>query len=65
MSASWPGRKGSPQDRPTPKAVSDGAPQSMKFDEADEIDDDALNAELWRAIRGTDPPAPTSSFFSR
>jgi len=39
--------------------------ESMNFEEADQIDDDALNAELWRGIRGTDPPAPTSSFFSR
>ena len=30
--------------------------EKMDFSEADRIDDDALNAELWRAIRKTDPP---------
>jgi YVTN family beta-propeller protein len=35
------------------------------FEEADRIDDDVMNDVLWRALRGTDPPAPTRSFFSR
>ena len=37
----------------------------MDFDEADRIDDDELNDILWLAIRGTDPPAPVRSFFTR
>jgi len=36
----------------------------MDFDEADEIDDDELNAILWIAIKGTEPPAPVRSYFS-
>jgi hypothetical protein len=36
----------------------------MDFDEADEIDDDELNAILWIAIKGTEPPVPVRSFFS-
>jgi len=37
----------------------------MDFRDADRIDENKLNADLWRTIRGTDPPAPVSSFFSR
>jgi hypothetical protein len=37
----------------------------MDFSEEDRIDDDVLNQILWRAIRGTEPPAPVRSFFSR
>ena len=37
----------------------------MDFSEADRIDDDELNDILWRAIRNTDPPAPTRSYFAR
>ena len=36
----------------------------MDFDEADEIDDDELNAVLWIAIKGTEPPVPVRSYFS-
>jgi DNA-binding beta-propeller fold protein YncE len=35
----------------------------MKWDEADEIDDNELNQILWLAIKGTTPPAPTRSLF--
>ena len=45
--------------------VSAAQDAAMDFREADENDDDALNAVLWRAIRKTDPPAPVASFFSR
>ncbi len=38
--------------------------QQMDFSEADQIDDDELNDILWRAIRGTNPPAPVRSYFS-
>jgi hypothetical protein len=37
----------------------------MDFSEADRADDDELNDILWRAIRNTDPPAPTRSYFAR
>lgn len=37
----------------------------LDFSEADMIDDDELNDILWIAIRGTDPPAPVRSIFSR
>jgi len=33
------------------------------FREADMADDDELNAQLWRTIRGGEPPPPVSSFF--
>jgi YVTN family beta-propeller protein len=36
----------------------------MDFDDADEIDDDELNAILWIAIKGTEPPVPVRSYFS-
>jgi DNA-binding beta-propeller fold protein YncE len=38
--------------------------EKMDFDEADEIDDDELNAILWIAIKGTEPPVPVRSYFS-
>jgi DNA-binding beta-propeller fold protein YncE len=41
------------------------ASNRMKFDEADEIDDDLLNEILWKAIKGTDAPAPVRSFFGK
>jgi hypothetical protein len=37
----------------------------MDFRDADRVDENRLNAVLWRAIRGVDAPAPVSSFFSR
>jgi YVTN family beta-propeller protein len=37
----------------------------MKFDEADENDDDELNDMLWRAIRKDAPPPPVRSIFGR
>jgi DNA-binding beta-propeller fold protein YncE len=37
----------------------------MDFSQADLNDDDALNDILWRAIRGTDPPAPVRSMFAK
>ena len=36
----------------------------LDFSDADRIDDDELNAILWRAIKGTEPPAPVRSFFA-
>ncbi|HEU0141285.1 MAG TPA: bifunctional YncE family protein/alkaline phosphatase family protein [Bryobacteraceae bacterium] len=48
-------------------ASSPTAARSARLDlsEADRIDDDELNDILWRAIRGTEPPAPVRSFFAR
>ena len=48
-------------------AVSPTAARSKELDfrEADLNDDDEMNDILWRAIRGTSPPAPVRSFFSR
>ncbi len=39
------------------------AARHMDFSEADRNDDDEMNAEIWRAVRGTDPPPPTHSFY--
>jgi hypothetical protein len=41
------------------------ASNRMKFDEADENDDDELNDVLWRAIRKDEPPPPVRSYFGR
>jgi DNA-binding beta-propeller fold protein YncE len=37
---------------------------ALDFSEADLIDDNELNEILWRAIKGTEPPAPSRSYFS-
>ena len=37
----------------------------MKFEEADENNDDELNDILWRAIRKDEPPPPVRSYFGR
>jgi hypothetical protein len=37
----------------------------LDFSQADLNDDDELNDILWRAIRGTEPPAPTRSIFAK
>jgi YVTN family beta-propeller protein len=37
----------------------------LDFQEADRNDDDELNEILWLAIKGTTPPPPVRSFFSR
>lgn len=39
--------------------------ENMRFDEADENDDDEMNAALWRAIKGTTPPPPVRSYFGK
>jgi YVTN family beta-propeller protein len=48
-----------------PNAAGAAESQKMNFAEADEIDDDELNEILWRAIRGTEPPAPVRSYFGK
>ncbi|MBI1787922.1 MAG: bifunctional YncE family protein/alkaline phosphatase family protein [Acidobacteria bacterium] len=48
-------------------AVSTTAARSARLDfsQEDRIDDDELNDILWRAIRGTEPPAPVRSYFGK
>ncbi|MFB3827633.1 MAG: bifunctional YncE family protein/alkaline phosphatase family protein [Bryobacteraceae bacterium] len=48
-------------------AASPGAAASARLDfsEADRIDDYALNAILWQALKGTEPPPPVRSSFAR
>jgi hypothetical protein len=41
------------------------ASKQMDFDEADEIDESALNDILWRAIRTDAPPPPVRSYFAK
>jgi hypothetical protein len=38
---------------------------ALKFDEADENDDDEMNDILWRAIRKDAPPPPVRSIFGK
>jgi hypothetical protein len=47
-----------------PRSETAARSEKMDFDEADEIDDDELNAILWIAIKGTEPPVPVRSYFS-
>jgi YVTN family beta-propeller protein len=37
----------------------------LRWDEADEIDDNELNEILWLALKGTTPPVPVRSVFGR
>jgi DNA-binding beta-propeller fold protein YncE len=37
----------------------------LDFSDADRADENELNEILWRAIKGTDPPVPTRSMFTR
>ncbi len=39
--------------------------RQLDLDEADQIDDDEMNAILWLAIKGTPPPAPVRSLWGR
>ena len=51
-------------DRNPAKGALAAASAKMDFDEADDIDDNALNTILWRALKDTEVPAPTRSVFS-
>jgi DNA-binding beta-propeller fold protein YncE len=46
-------------------AAAPAAARASRFDftEADQADDDELNADLWRAIRKTEPPVPVRALF--
>ena len=55
-----------PLDQRNPANTATAA-RSARLDlsEADRIDDEEMNDILWRALRGSEPPAPVRSFFSR
>ena len=46
------------EDRNPARSATAARSIRMRFDEADEIDDDELNAILWAAIKGPNVPAP-------
>jgi hypothetical protein len=51
-------------DEKNPEGSLSARTLKMRWDEADEIDDNELNQILWLAIKGTPPPAPVRSLFS-
>jgi YVTN family beta-propeller protein len=53
------------QERNLAQSATAARSAKLDFSDADRIDDDELNDILWRAIKGTDPPAPVRSFFAR
>jgi YVTN family beta-propeller protein len=53
------------EDKNPATAPGAAASNRMKFEEADENDDDALNDILWRAIRKDSPPPPVRSYFGK
>ncbi len=53
------------EERNPSAAPGAAASARMDFSEEDRIDDDELNQILWRAIRGSEPPAVTRSYFAR
>jgi phospholipase C len=57
--------KQSLDSRNPPNAPGAAKSAGMRWEEADEIDDDELNEILWRAIRGTEPPPPQRSIFGK
>ena len=52
-------------DRNPAKSATAARSARMDFSQADRIDDDELNDILWIAIKGTEPPPPVRSYFSR
>lgn len=50
---------------PAANSAAAAASARMDFSEADRIDDDELNKVLWRALKGSEPPAPRRSRFGR
>jgi DNA-binding beta-propeller fold protein YncE len=53
------------QERNLAQSATAARSAKLDFSDADRIDDDELNDILWRAIKGTEPPAPVRSFFAR
>jgi len=54
-----------PLDQRNPPRAAGEVAGNMKFDREDENDDDALNAEIWRAVRKDAPPPPVRSYFGK
>jgi hypothetical protein len=54
-----------PLDQRNPPRAAGEVADNMKFDRADENDDDELNDVLWRAIRKDAPPPPVRSYFGK
>ncbi len=56
-----------PLDERNPKKETADARRSREFDleEADRIDDNEMNAILWRAVKNGEPPTPVRSFWGR
>jgi len=52
-------------DQRNPSATPAAHAENLRFDEADENDDDEMNDILWRAIRRDAPPPPVRSIFGR
>jgi DNA-binding beta-propeller fold protein YncE len=53
------------EDRNPAAASTASRSARLDFSKEDLNDDDEMNDILWRAIRGTDPPAPVRSMFAR
>ncbi|HEX5230092.1 MAG TPA: alkaline phosphatase family protein [Bryobacteraceae bacterium] len=53
------------EDRNPPGSPTAARSARLDFSREDLNDDDEMNDLLWRAIRGTDPPPPTRSLFTR
>lgn len=53
------------EERNPPASPTAARSAALDFSEADRIDDFELNDILWRALRGTPPPAPVRSLFAR
>ncbi len=56
-----------PLDERNPKKETADARRSREFDleEADRIDDNEMNAILWRAVKNGEPPTPVRSYWGR
>ena len=54
-------------DERNPKKETADARRSREFDleEADRIDDNEMNAILWRAVKNSEPPTPVRSYWGR
>ncbi len=56
-----------PLDERNPRRETADARRSREFDleEADRIDDNEMNAILWRAVKSSEPPMPVRSYWGR
>jgi len=53
------------EERNPPNASTAGRSARLDFSQADLNDDNELNDILWRALKGTEPPAPRRSMFAK